>query len=72
MWSLGEAYDVFNNIDAVEVALQKIGGEIIELTDHWTSTQYSIHYAWVQGDYGYSGYKGKDETGHFSRPVCSL
>ena len=72
LWSLGEAYDVFNNIDAVELALQKIGGEIIELVDHWTSTQYSSYYAWVQGDYGYSGYEGKDETGHFSRPVCSL
>ena len=72
LWSLGEAYDVFNNIDAVEVALQKIGGEIIEFADHWTSTQYSSHYAWIQSDYGYSGYKAKDETGHFSRPVCSL
>ena len=72
LWSLGEAYDVFNNIDAVEAALQKIGGEIIELVEHWTSTQYSSYYAWVQGEYGYSGYKGKDETGQFSRPVCSL
>ena len=71
LWSLGEAYDVFNNIDAVNVALKKIGGENIFLTDHWTSTQYSSYYAWVQDD-GYSGYKGKDETGHFFRIVCSL
>ena len=73
LWSLGEAYDAFNNIDAIEVALQKIGGDIIELTGHWTSTQYSVYYAWMQDMMGGgSPYYQKDETGQFSRPVCSL
>ncbi|MGO5122566.1 hypothetical protein ACTQ53_09970 [Prevotella sp. Sow4_E9_plate] len=73
LWSLGEAYDAFNNIDAIEGALQKIGGDIIELSDHWTSTQHSVNYAWVQDMIGGgSPYRQKNETGRFSRPVCSL
>ena len=73
LWSLGEAYDAYNNIDEIEAALQKIGGDIIQLSDHWTSTQYSVAYAWMQGMLGGgSPYKEKGETNKFSRPVCSL
>ena len=73
LWSLGEACDAFNNIDAIKVALQKIGGDAIKLSDHWTSTQYSVYYAWVQSMLSGNPYHyQKDETGKFSRPVCSL
>lgn len=56
LWSLGEAQDAFNNKEAIDAALIKIGGSIMPKTDdHWTSTQYNYYRAWkmnwVSGDY---------------------
>ena len=56
LWSLGEAQDAFNNKEAIDAALVKIGGFGMSAdNDHWTSTQYNNYRAWklnwISGDY---------------------
>lgn len=48
--ALGELIDVFNNLNEVNELLMKVGGEIIENTWYWTSTQHYLNYrAWAYG-----------------------
>ena len=47
LWSLGEAQDAYNNKEAIDAAMRKIGGTAIITNGYlWTSTQYSSDYAW--------------------------
>ena len=73
LWSMGEACDANNNIDAIISAMIKIGGTEISADDyHWTSTQYNGYYAWMMlwGDKEIQK-NGKDNA-YFARPVCGF
>lgn len=53
LWSLGEALDAYNNKEAINAAMRKIGGTAMdEEYFYWTSTQYSSESVWfMRWDY---------------------
>ena len=47
LWSLGEAQDAYDNKEAIDAAMRKIGGTAITTNSYlWTSTQSSSDFAW--------------------------
>ena len=71
LWSLGEALDAYNNKEAIDAAMRKIGGTAIETEYYlWTSTQYDSIEAWIlRWDYNYIGSTEKNRGGAV-RAVC--
>lgn len=53
LWSLGEARDAYNNKEAIDAAMRKIGGTAMDDEYfYWTSTQYSSERVWfMRWDY---------------------
>ena len=72
MWSLGEAQDAYDNKEAIDAAMRKIGGTALPADNLWTSTQYSRDYAWILNwEDGYVDYVRKDGNYHV-RAVCAF
>lgn len=74
LWSLGEAYDAYNNKVAIVEAMEKIGGDMFKRNDsHWTSTQVSSSWAWDL-DWTSSDYNTQREknSARYVRAVCAL
>lgn len=64
---------IAENLDAVNEALVRAGGEPLKKSWYWSSSEYSSYYAW-HSDLNYSyglDYYGKNHTGYV-RPVLAL
>ena len=72
LWSLGEAQDAYNNKEAIDAALKKIGGIYFEEGYFYnTSTQASEYSAWKYRWYdGQSSNSSKNDYG-YAIPVCA-
>ena len=72
--AMGEMNQLVLNKDAINEALNKISGEVLEKHDFtWTSTQASAEHAvWVYG--WIAGYFGHDSkaSGSGVRPICAF
>lgn len=73
LWSLGEAYDAYNNYVAINEAMEKIGGTYIPTNSyHWTSTLFSNFSAWLlKWGYGNVDSQYKDSE-YYVRAVCNF
>ena len=72
LWSLGELRDAYDNKEAINAAMSKIGGTALTEGYHWTSTQYSNTRAWLLDFEYYSpDYYYKDDI-YFVRAVCAF
>ena len=72
LWSFGEEQDAYDNKEAINAAMSKIGGTALTEGYHWTSTQYSNTRAWLLDFEYYSpDYYYKDDI-YFVRAVCSF
>ena len=64
---------IAENLDAVNKALVRAGGEPLKKSWYWSSSEYSSHYAWrsyLNLSYGL-GYDGKGHS-YYVRPVLAL
>nr|DAL93387.1 MAG TPA: Protein of unknown function (DUF1566) [Caudoviricetes sp.] len=65
---------IAENLDAVNKALVRAGGEPLKKSWYWSSSEYSLNYAWqsyLGSSYGLGTYYDKDSTGYV-RPVLAL
>ncbi len=65
---------IAENLDAVNKALARAGGEPLKKSWYWSSSEYSDDYAWYSslgGSYGL-GYNGKDYDILSVRPVLAF
>ena len=65
---------IAENLDAVNKALVRAGGEPLKKSWYWSSSEYSSHYAWLSGlgsSYGLYYNYDKDD-GYYVRPVLAL
>ena len=73
LWSMGEVYDAYANKNAIEIAMAKIGGTILNNSGYyWTSTQYSSNNAWLL-DWSTGGtYSQNKINRNYVRVVCAF
>ena len=65
---------IAENLDAVNEALVRAGGEPLKKSWYWSSSEYSIYYAWYSnfnGSYGLDWY-AKGSYYRYVRPVLAL
>ena len=66
---------IAENLDAVNEALVRAGGEPLKKSWYWSSSEYSSNYAWrsyLYGSYGLPGYYKSNYSSHYVRPVLAL
>lgn len=66
---------IAENLDAVNKALIKAGGEPLKKSWYWSSSEYSSYYAWYSylgGSYGLYGTDKDYSTSLYVRPVLAL
>ena len=66
--------NIYNNQDAIQTAISKVGGVSYPSCCNWSSSEYSSSSAWLSGLYGSYGlgsynYKGSD---YYVRPVLEF
>lgn len=65
---------IAENLDAVNKALIRAGGEPLKRDWYWPSSEYSSHYAWqsyLGSSYGLNYYGSKHHS-NYVRPVLAL
>lgn len=65
---------IAENLDAVNEALVRAGGEPLKKSWYWSSSEYSSYYAWLSyltNSYGLGGNYGKGYT-NYVRPVLAF
>ena len=69
----GELNAIYGNMGVLNTALGKIGGTKLPLNWHWSSSESSSHYAWMQTFYNgdVSNY-GKNPDNWYVRPVLAF
>ena len=72
LWSFGEAEDAYNNKEAIDAAMSKIGGTALAEDRYWTSTQCSTVGAWTLNfEYDSADDTYKEDI-YFVRAVCAF
>ena len=68
--------NIYNNQDAIQTAISKVGGVSYPSCCNWSSSEYSSHYAWpsgLYGSYGLGNRNGKLSSGNVNvRPVLEF
>ena len=72
LWSLGEAQDAYNNKEAIDEAMSKIGGTAMSTDYHCTSTQGSSYYAWILNWNNGNLYSSSKDISFYVRAVCAF